>query len=99
MAETSLAITTEYVRCFLALMGKDIAWPQSVLQKLTALPLDRLDVTHVITHGQVVNSEKESADGTVFIISGETCDELAIRVTFWADPNQMSLRIIDVDID
>lgn len=98
MAETVLAITTEYVKCFLALMGKGFFWPDRVLERLANLQLTVVDVTHVMTHGQVVESEKESADGTAFSMVGETCDDVRILVRFWLDQNQIRVRIVDVDL-
>lgn len=96
MAEASLAITTEYVKCFLALIGKDISWPEVVRHRLAEEDLDPLDVTHVMTHGDAVESEKETAYGTTIVMIGYTCDDVRIRVKFWADMNQLSLRILDV---
>lgn len=96
MADTSLAITTEYVQCFMALIGKGISWPDAVVQSLVKQGLDRLDVTYVMTHGGVVEVEKETADGTNFVMVGKTCDDVHVRVEFWADVNQLSLRILDV---
>ena len=97
MAEASLAITAEYVKCFLALMGKGIFWPDLVTGKLAQMGLDRLDVTHVMTHGEVVACEKEDANGTKMVMVGHTCDDVLIRVTFWSDVNQLTLRILDVE--
>lgn len=94
MADTSLAITTEYVRCFLALVGKGISWPDKVLDSLHEQDLHQLDVTYVITHGEVVESEKESAYGTNFVIVGETCDEVQVRVEVWLEPNELDYRIL-----
>lgn len=96
MSEASLAITTEYVKCFLALMGKGIHWPDIVLLNLAAENLDRVDVTHVLTHGDVVECEKEAADGTYMVMIGSTCDDVLIRVKFWTDLTQLSLRILEV---
>jgi len=96
MADASLAITTEYVRCFLALIGKGISWPDEVLKSLREDGLHQLDVTHVITHGDVVELEKECAYGTEFAIVGETCDEVEIRVDVWLEPNDLDYRILSV---
>lgn len=96
MAEASLAITTEYVKCFLALMGKGITWPEKVRLQLGGEALDPLDVTHVLSHGDVVESEKETADGTTMVMIGYTCDDVRVRIKFWSDVNQLSLRILDV---
>ena len=98
MADALLAITSEYVRCFLALIGKDIWWPEAVRQKLLKQGLSPLDVTYVMTHGQVRESEKESAHGTAFVMIGTTCDDVQIRVEFWADPNEVTLRVVDVEV-
>lgn len=94
--EVSLAITTEYVKCFLALMGKGIYWPEAVLARLAGEQLDPLDVTHVMAHGDVVEAEKETADGTIMVMIGHTCDDVLLRVKFWADSNQLTLRIMEV---
>lgn len=96
MADASLAITTEYVKCFLALMGKGIWWPDHVRNQLAGEDLDAQDITHVLTHGDVVGAEKETADGTTMTMIGYTCDDVRVRVKFWADGNQLSLRILDV---
>ena len=96
MADASLPITTEYVRCFLALMGKGFWWPDEVLRRLPEQGLDTLDVTYVLADGDVVTTEKETADGTTMVTIGYTCDEERIKVKFWTDPNQLTLRILDV---
>lgn len=96
MADASLAITTEYVRCFLALMGKGVFWPDEVIKQLAMHGLDRLDVTHVLTHGDVVEAEKETANGTTMAIIGYTCDDVHIRIDFWTDHSQLSLRILNI---
>ena len=96
MADTSLAITTEYVRCFLALVGKGISWPDKVLTSLREEGVHPLDVTYVITHGDVVETEKENADGANFVIIGETCDDIRLRVEIWLDPNELDYRILSV---
>lgn len=97
MAEVQLAITKEYIRCFLALMGKGIFWPEALLASLARQGLDPLDVTYVMTHGDPVGVEKEDAYGTLFEVIGTTCDDDCVRVLFWADPNQLDLRIIEVE--
>jgi len=97
MADALLAITTEYVKCFLALVGKDIWWPEFVLQRLRSHGLYPLDVTYVMTHGEVVATEKEEADGTNFWMTGITCDDVSIRVEFRVEPDLMTLRILDVE--
>jgi hypothetical protein len=96
MADASLAITTEYVKTFLAMIGKGIAWPDSVKVLIDSQDLHQLDVLHVMTHGTVVASDKETADGATFLMIGTTTDDVQIRVEFWADPNQLSMRILDV---
>jgi hypothetical protein len=95
MADTSLAVTTEYVQCFMKLIGKGIAWPEAVVESLLERGLHRLDVTHVITHGDVVEI-KENADGKTLVMIGRSCEDVLIRVEFWADENQRKLRIMDV---
>lgn len=97
MADTSLAITTEYVRCFMALVGKGISWPESVLKSLSENGLHPLDVTYVITHGDVLETDKETADGANFVLVGETCDEVRICVELWLDPNELNYRILSVN--
>lgn len=96
MAEALLAVTTEYVKCFLALMGKDFIWPEHVRLQLAAEGFDPLDVTHVLIHGDVVESEKETADGVTMVVIGHTCDDVRIRVRFWADTDQFTLRVSEV---
>lgn len=96
MADASLAITTEYVKCFLALFGTGFYWPESVLHALAEQHLDTLDVMYVLTHGDVVESEKETADGTTMTMIGRTCDDVLIRIQFWSDMNQMDFRILKV---
>jgi hypothetical protein len=96
MADPLLAITTEYVQCFFALMGKGVWWPKATRRQLVEQDLSWLDVTYVITHGDVIEAEKETADGTTVTIIGYTCDDERLRIKFWADPNQLSLRILDV---
>lgn len=96
MADASLAITTEYVKCFLALFGTGIYWPEKVLRALAGDNLETLDVMYVLTHGDVVESEKETADGATMTMIGQTCDDVQIRVTFWSDINQMDFRILAV---
>lgn len=96
MADALLAITTEYVKCFFALMGKGIWWPDEVLSRLGQQGLDRHDATYVMTHGDAIKTEKETADGTTIVMVGYTCDDVHIRVKFWADINQLSLRVLDV---
>jgi hypothetical protein len=97
MADASLAITTEYVKTFLAMFGKGIAWPDCVRSSVASQGLCPLDVMYIMTHGSVVETDKETTDGTNFIMIGETCDDVRVRVRFWADPNQLSMRILDVD--
>lgn len=96
MADALLAITREYIKCFLALMGKGIYWPDLVLQSMRQQGLDCLDVTHVMSHGEAIDTEKDTADGTTYTMIGTTCDDIEIRVAFWADINQLDLRILDV---
>jgi hypothetical protein len=96
MADTSLAITTEYVRCFMAMVGKGISWPDRVLETLRREGLHQLDVTYVITHGEVANADKESADGANFVIIGETCDDVRISVEVWLDNSQLDYRVVEV---
>lgn len=98
MADALLAITTEYVKCFLALMGKGIWWPEDVSNRLAQQGLDPHDVTYVMTHGDAVDTKKETADGTIITMIGYTCDDVRIRVRFWSDFNQLSLRILDVSL-
>jgi len=97
MADASLAITQEYVKCFLALMGKGVFWPEDVRLSLPNQGLDQLDVMYVMSHGEVIEAEKETADGTIYIMIGNTCDDVPIRTEFWADLNQLSLRILSVE--
>ena len=97
MVDTSLAITTEYVKCFLALMGKGFWWPDVVLEMLAKEQLEPIDVTYVMSHGDVIGTEKETADGTFYTMVGSTCDDVRIRVNFWADGNQMVLRVLEVN--
>lgn len=97
MADALLAITTEYVKCFLVLVGKDICWPEFVLQQLRLHGLDPLDVTYVIAHGEVVATEKEDAYGTNFWMTGKTCDDASIRVEFRIEPDETTLRIRNVE--
>lgn len=96
MADTSLAITTEYVRCFMALVGRGVSWPDCVSESLRQQDLHQLDVTYVITHGDVVETDKETADGANFVIIGETCDDVQLRVEIWLDPNELDYRILSV---
>lgn len=97
MADTSLAITTEYVKCFLAFIGKGIWWPEAIRLKLAKEALDSQDVIYVLTHGDVVESEKETAHGTTMCMIGQTCDDVRIRVKFWSDINQAEFRILEVE--
>ena len=97
MENTSLAITTEYVRCFLAFIGKGIWWPAGLRLKMAREALDPQDVIYVLTHGDVTEAEKETAHGTTMCMIGHTCDDVLIRVKFWSDPNQMEFRVLDVE--
>lgn len=96
MPETALAITTEYVRCFLALIGTNVIWPESVLRQMRHDDIDPVDVMHVLTHSDVIDCEKETADGATMVTEGFDCDETGLRVEFWAHPDQMRLRILAV---
>jgi hypothetical protein len=98
MAEASLAITTEYVRCFFALMGKAVSWPEKMSPSLASIGLDALDVIHVVTHGDATESDKETADGSTMVLVGYTCDQVLIRVKIWIDVNQFNLRILNVTL-
>lgn len=96
MAEALIAVTTEYVKCFLALMGKGFIWSEHVRRQLAEDGLDALDVTHVIVHGDIVSSDKETADGVKMVMLGHTCDEVCIRVKFWMDTDRFNVRILSV---
>jgi L-cysteine desulfidase len=79
-------------------MGKGIFWPDSVVQQLAQMKLSPLDVTHVLSHGEVIRCDKEDEDGTKMVMIGETCDEIYIRVSFWSDDNQLTMRILNVEL-
>lgn len=96
MADPSLAITSEYVQCFLAMAGKGISWPNRVMNALSSQDLHPLDVTYVIAHGEVVEAEKETADGTTYVMVGETCDDVQLSVKFHLNGDQMEFRILNV---
>jgi hypothetical protein len=98
MATQSLAITTDYVRAFLALVGTAITWPDVIVQRLAGDGLDRLDVMHVLKTGDVVKSEKENTYGVDMVVVGTTCDEVKLRVDFWTDGNSVQIRIASVQL-
>ncbi|ANU07007.1 hypothetical protein [Paraurantiacibacter namhicola] len=96
MADPALSITDEYVQNVLALVGCGISWPVAVSKSVQEQGLHPFDVTYVMTHGKVVETEKETADGANYVMIGRNCDEVQIRVEFWLDPNHFDVRILTV---
>jgi hypothetical protein len=98
MADNTLAVTSEYIRGFVALYHTEMSWPDDLTSSLANQGLDILDVLHVLKHGQVIYSEKETADGVEMASEATTPDGISLIVKFWIDVNSIRLRIRSVKL-
>jgi len=98
MADKLLAITTEYVRSFLALWQSELGWPVSVFKQVNELGLDMFDVLQVLKEGEVIECEKEIANGARMVIDGWTCDNVHVIVEVWTELNKPTIRLRNIKV-
>lgn len=99
MRANKLRHETVYLREFAAHCLNELAFDDAAEEQMRRGSITLVEVNHAMKTGFVVNSEKEDAEGAIWVVEGKNCDDdkLVITLEVFCDRNHMCIkRVIKV---
>jgi ATP-dependent 26S proteasome regulatory subunit len=96
MAAVLLKIETKYIRSFSKSYLNEISITSEAQEQMRDQRITLVEVNQALKSGRVVYSEKENADGCVWVVEGVTCDDEYISLTLEVFCDRYHMSIISI---
>lgn len=89
-------VETQYLREFARSYLSEVAFRPRAEMQMRSQGVTLTGVHHVMRTGDVAKTEKEDAEGTVWTVVGETCDDDRLRIQLEVFYDRYQMVIVDV---